>query len=230
MLVLGIESSTMQGGVAIAGPGGLLAEYTLNIAATHSERLLPAMDQVLRDARLSLGEVEGYAIALGPGSFTGLRIGLGTLKGLVLAAERPVAGVGTLEALAWCFPFCRYPICPILDARKHELYAAVFRFEGGGLRRLRQDAAMPLPALVDLIREPTLFCGDGLDAYGRALAEALGPLAVFPPRGLAGSRPGAVAVLGRERLLRGEGDPLERLSPRYLRPAEAELRRAMGRR
>src|SRR5574341_1913357 len=105
MLVMGIETSTMQGGVALVSEQGLLSEYLLNVKATHTERLLPSIDQVLRDAGNTLDQVEGLAVAVGPGSFTGLRIGLSTAKGLAAAAGTPLVGVPSLRALAWGLPF-----------------------------------------------------------------------------------------------------------------------------
>src|SRR5574337_212080 len=127
MLVMGIETSTMQGGVALISGQGVICEYTVNVKATYSERLLPLIDRALRDARITLDDVEGFAVAVGPGSFTGLRIGVSTAKGLAAAGGQPLVGVSTLEAMAWSLPFCAYQICPILDARKGEIYSALFR-------------------------------------------------------------------------------------------------------
>jgi tRNA threonylcarbamoyladenosine biosynthesis protein TsaB len=226
MLVLGVETSTMQGGVALVGPQGLLSEYTLNVAATHSERLLPAIDQMLRDAGLTLARVEGLAVSIGPGSFTGLRIGLSTVKGLAYATGLPLVGVPTLEALAWSVPFAGPPVCPVLDARRQEVYAALFRFTGRRLERLMEDTALTPEALCERIQAPTLFLGDALGAYGELFAERLGDRLILPPVSSRGARPACVAELGRERLLRGERDQASSLVPRYLRPSEAELRRA----
>jgi tRNA threonylcarbamoyladenosine biosynthesis protein TsaB len=225
MLVLGVETSTMQGGVALVGPHGLVSEYTLNVAATHSERLLPAMDRMLQDAGLTLACVEGLAVSIGPGSFTGLRIGLSTVKGLAYATGLPVVGVPTLEALAWSVPYAGMPVCPVLDARKQEVYAALFRFAGRRLDRLVEDAALAPDALCERIQIPTLFLGDALATYGEYFASRLGDRLILPPVASRGARPACVAELGRQRLLRGERDPAAALVPRYLRPSAAELRR-----
>ncbi|MFQ5896064.1 MAG: tRNA (adenosine(37)-N6)-threonylcarbamoyltransferase complex dimerization subunit type 1 TsaB, partial [Nitrospinota bacterium] len=109
MIVLGIESAGPQGGVALVGGEGVIAEYVLNVEATYAERLMPAVDRVLQDARVTIAAVEGLAVSIGPGSFTGLRIGLSTVKGLALATGKPVVGVPTLRALAWSLPYCAYP-------------------------------------------------------------------------------------------------------------------------
>ncbi len=226
MVVLGIETSSLHGGVALVGPEGLIAEQVLNIEVTYSERLLPAIDRVLADAGLTVAELGGFAVAIGPGSFTGLRIGLSTAKGLAAASGLPLVGVPALRALAWSLPFCSYPICPILDARKGEVYCALFRWEQDALVQVMEDAALPPRALCERIAEPTVFLGDGVAAYADVLTGALGSRAIFPPPPLRGARPAATAALGRERLLRGERDDPAALVPRYLRPSEAELKRA----
>lgn len=227
MIVLGIESACFQGGVALVGKEGLIAEYTLNVEATYAERLMPAVDRVLQDARLTIREVEGLAVSIGPGSFTGLRIGLGTVKGLALATGKPVVGVPTLHALAWGLPYCRYPVCPILDARKKEVYTALFEYRGVELVCLMEESVLGPEELVQRIQQPTLFVGDGWRVYGAFLRESLGDLAIPPPT-FRGASPAAVADLGRRRLLKGEQDAAEALAPRYIRPSEAELKRRKG--
>jgi tRNA threonylcarbamoyladenosine biosynthesis protein TsaB len=226
MLVLGIETSTRQGGAALVDERGLVSEYTLNVEVTHSERLLPAIDRMLADASVSLSGLGGLAVSIGPGSFTGLRIGLSTAKGLAYATGLPLVGVPSLEALAWATPAARWPVCPVLDARKQEVYAALFQHEPGGIRRIMEDRALPPEALCALIGTPTLFLGDGLERYGDLFKGILGERFLVPPQASRGARPACVAELGRARLLRGEREAVDRLVPRYLRPSEAELRRA----
>jgi tRNA threonylcarbamoyladenosine biosynthesis protein TsaB len=225
MLVLGIETSTTQGGVAIIGEDRVLCETVLNVEVTHSERLLPAVDRALDEARITLDGLGGIAVSIGPGSFTGLRIGLSTAKGLAYATGLPLVGVPTLEAMAWTLPAARWQVCPVLDARKQEVYAALFRHEPEGLRRMTEDTAMAPDDLCRLIRNPTLFLGDGVDTYGALFRERLGDKMLLPPLASRGARPACVAELGRRRLLRGERDAPDSLVPRYLRPSEAELRR-----
>lgn len=224
MLVLGVETSTMQGGVALVDEDGLRSEYTLNVEATHSERLLPAIDRMLQEAGVGLRDLSGLAVSIGPGSFTGLRIGLSTVKGLAYATGLPVVGVPTLEALAWSVAFARAQICPVLDARKEEVYAALFRHEGDALVRIMEDSALAPEALCAKIRRPTIFLGDALAVYGDLFRRLLAERMLLPPASQRGARPACVAERGRERLLRGERDPVASLVPRYLRPSEAELR------
>ena len=226
MIVLGIETSTMHGGVALLAEDRLLASYALSVEATHSERLLPSIDRVLADAGLGLKDLSGLAVAIGPGSFTGLRIGLSTVKGLATTTGLPVVGVPTLEAMAWAMPFAAHPICPMLDARKAEVYAGLFRFTEGAVTRVMPEAALRPEELVERIDGPTIFLGDGARAYAGLLHEALGARALFPPVALRGGNPALVAELGLWRLRRGAADSLEHLVPMYLRPSEAELKRA----
>ena len=224
MLVMGIDTSTTQGGVALLSGQGVICEYTLNIKATYSERLLPLIDRALQDAGITLGQVDGFAVAVGPGSFTGLRIGLSTAKGLAVVGGQPLVGVSTLEAMAWTLPFCAHPVCPILDARKGEIYCALFRHEGDRLIRLMDDTATAPGRLLSRIQQPTVFLGDGLVAYEGLVQSQLKELALFPPLAGRGGRAAAVAELGRRRLLRGDRDDLMQLAPQYLRPSEAEFK------
>jgi tRNA threonylcarbamoyladenosine biosynthesis protein TsaB len=228
MLVLGVETSTMQGGAALVGDDGLCSEYTLNVQATHSERLLPAIERMLRDAGIGLDALSGLAVSIGPGSFTGLRIGLSTVKGLAYATGLPVIGVPTLEVLACTVAFARQQICPVLDARKQEVYAALFRWERGQLVRIMEDTALAPEALCGKIRRPTIFLGDGLAVYGELFRRRLVDHMLVPPPPSRGPRPAWVAELGRQRLLRGERDAVDTLVPRYLRPSEAELKHQRG--
>src|SRR5574337_507360 len=225
MLVMGMETSTMQGGVALVSGQGVICEYTLNVKATYSEPLLPLIDRALQDAGLTSNHVEGLAVAVGPGSFTGLRIGLSTAKGLAVAWDQPVVGVSTLEAMAWTLPCCAYQVCPILDARKGEVYSALFRYERDRLVRLTDDTAVAPDRLLSNIHEPTIFLGDGASVYEDLIQSRLKELALFPPLVGRGGRAVAVAEIGRRRLLCGHRDDLAAMTPHYLRPSEAELKR-----
>jgi tRNA threonylcarbamoyladenosine biosynthesis protein TsaB len=227
--ILAVETSTRTGALALLDAGTVVAESRVNITVTHGERLLAAIDGVLRAARWQLADVGGFAVAIGPGSFTGLRIGLSTVKGLAFATGRPVVGVPTLDGLAWSLPFCAYPVCPILDARKNEVYAAVYRTLEGRLEVLESARAVAPATLAEELRArldgPLVFLGDGIEPFAPMLMAALGGRVRLAPAAL--RLPSAVAVgeLGGWALARGErGDPAD-LMPLYLRPSEAELAR-----
>jgi tRNA threonylcarbamoyladenosine biosynthesis protein TsaB len=224
MRVLAIETSTLAGGAALLDGDQLVGEYVLNVRTTHSERLLAAVDRLLQDAGWTLTSLEGLAVAVGPGSFTGLRIGVSTVKGLAYSLRIPVVAVSTLEALAWTLPFTRHPICPVLDARKGEVYAALFHWEGERLVRDWEDQALAPGELCERLGGPVVFVGDGIPAYGSLLKERLGALASFAPPARRVPSPACVGQLGQAALAAGQTvDPVV-LAPRYLRPSEAELK------
>ena len=129
MKILAIDTSTMLGGIAIMDDLTLIAETRLNVKSTHSERLMTEIEHCLKQSSLKISDIDVFAVAIGPGSFTGLRIGLSAVKGLSYATGKPIVSVPTLDALALNFPYSRYPVCTMLDARKKEVYAALFKWE-----------------------------------------------------------------------------------------------------
>ena len=201
----------------------LLAEETSDGGRPPSERLLPALDALLRRAGVALDAVTGFAVSVGPGSFTGLRVGIATVKGLAFGSGRPVAAVGTLAALAFPALGGRSPVAALLDARRGELYAAVFAADGSVLV---PDCVRTPEALAALLPAGTrLVVGEGAAAGAERLVarSAGGTLPLPAPFGLA--RAEAVGVLGARALARGEGQGAGRVAPRYVRRAEAEVRR-----
>jgi tRNA threonylcarbamoyladenosine biosynthesis protein TsaB len=227
--LLAVETSTLTGAVALLEEGRVVAESRVSVAVTHGERLVSAIDGVLRAARRELADIDAFAVALGPGSFTGLRIGLSTIKGLAFATGKPAVGVPTLDALAWRLPYCAYPICPILDARKNEVYTGLYRTLSGELELLETPRAMPPAALAEELRDglagPVVFVGDAVSRFGPIFSEILGSRACLAPADL--RLPSAVTVgeIATGALERGEaGDP-GNLVPLYVRPSEAELAR-----
>jgi tRNA threonylcarbamoyladenosine biosynthesis protein TsaB len=225
MKVLGIDTSTSCGAVGLIDDGEVISDYLLNLPVTHSERLLGAVEFVLREARCSIENMDGWAIALGPGSFTGLRIGVSTVKGLAFATGKPVAGVSILDVLASQIAPTPHPICPILDARKREIYTAFYRYEqGGSLKRQSDYQAIRPENLIKKITEPTIFLGDGVKTYRDFLLNSLPSSAIFPPAPLHVSHGSMVAKLGFELLQKGEHLNLSTFSPLYIRPSEAEMK------
>jgi tRNA threonylcarbamoyladenosine biosynthesis protein TsaB len=154
MKVLAIDTSTLFGGVAIADDlDGMVIEVRLNVKSTHSERLMTTIDYALTQSGYTISDMDFFAVAIGPGSFTGLRIGLSTIKGFSYATGKPVVSVPTLEALAGNFPFCRYPVCPMLDARKKEVYSALFEWKGEGFVRLIDEISIGVERLLEKVNE-----------------------------------------------------------------------------
>jgi len=225
MKVLGIDTSTSCGSVGLIDDGEVISDYLLNIPVTHSERLLNTIEFVLKEARCPIGNLDGWAVSLGPGSFTGLRIGVSTVKGLAFATGKPVAGVSTLDVLASQIAPTSYLICPILDARKQEVYTAFYRYgDDRSLMRQSDYQAIQPDDLVKKIKEHTIFLGDGVKTYKEFLINSLPSLAIFPPAPLGVSHGSMVAKLGFELLQNGECLDLSTFVPIYVRPSEAEMK------
>lgn len=225
MKVLGIDTSTPCGSVGLIDEDRVLADRLLNIPVTHSERLLSSVEGVLREAEYSLGDVDGWALSLGPGSFTGLRIGVSAVKGLAFATGKPVAGTPTLDVLAFQISPTPYLICPVLDARKEEVYTALYRYgDGNRPRPVSPYQACRPEELVRQIHEKTIFVGDGIKTYGDFLRNQLPSLAVFPISSLHLPYGSTIARLGLDLLRRGESLDLATFTPIYVRPSEAELK------
>jgi len=218
MRVLAVETSSLAGGVALLEGERLVAEYVLDVSITHSERLMAAVDRVLADARWPARQLGGLAVAIGPGSFTGLRIAVSTVKGLALALDLPVAAVPTLDAMAAALPWAALPVCPVLDARKGEVYTSRYRWDGGAMRREWDYLALSPEALAERLDEPAILAGDGAAAIRSPHARWLPAPQRLPS-------PACVGVLGLERLRRGDTVAAAALAPLYLRPSEAELKR-----
>jgi len=225
MKVLGIDTSTTCGSIGLVHDESVISEYLLNLSVTHSERLLDAINLVLGKTRHALGDLDGFAISLGPGSFTGVRIGVSTVKGLAYAVEKPVVGVSTLDVLASQVSPTPYLICPIIDARKGEVYSAFYRYEElNHLKRLSEYQAIKPAVLFEMVKEPTIFLGDGAKTYGEDLRNSLKSFALISPAALHIPHGSVVARLGVELLLRKEYLDLTTFAPLYVRLSDAELK------
>ena len=226
MKILAIDTSTRVGSIAVVEGPLLKAQQILNIRATHNQRLLPGIERILADAGWSLDDLDGFAVSLGPGSFTGLRIGLSIVKGLSWATGKPLAGVPTLDALATNVSFVPHKICPVLDARKGEIYTALYRQGDEGIpKRLTRYMAIKPEDLVALISETTVIIGDGLLTFGDYLKRKLGNRLVPTPPHLSVIHASSVAWLGWRRLRSGESEEVSSCTPLYVRLSEAELNR-----
>jgi tRNA threonylcarbamoyladenosine biosynthesis protein TsaB len=210
-----------MGSIAVVDGPEPLCELTFHMAEKHSAQLMPAVDYVLNAAGCGLDDLDGFAVALGPGSFTGLRIGMSTLKGLAAATSKPLVGVSTLEAMAWEHPHCTRLICPMLDARMKEVYAAWFESPEGEVSRLSGDLVMPVAELLESEKRDTLFLGTGAERYREEIVGIMGERAHFITPQAGGARASIVGFLGAEKLGRGEVADLDSLEPLYIREAAA---------
>lgn len=225
MLILGIETATPIASVGITRNGEIVAEESLRERVNHTETLLPLIGRVLAQAGVTLPEIESIGVSIGPGSFTGLRIALGTVKGFAYAMGQKVVGVPTLDALAHSVSKWEGLICPLLDARKGETYAALFRRDTeGNIRKVLPDHALAPQLILEQITEPCVFLGDGVVTYGeliRAHCEANAhvlPFTTHHPRGA------IIAQMAWERLQTGSGDDIQGLVPMYVRSPEAVVK------
>jgi tRNA threonylcarbamoyladenosine biosynthesis protein TsaB len=224
VVALGIDTSTPAGSIGLAEGDSLQGEIRLAAGGHHQERLLRGVDALLDLLGIPIGSVGVIAVALGPGSFTGLRVGIATAKGLALARGIPAYGLSTLAAMALHFRSRGLPIAPVIDAGRREVYAALFRVEDGILRSIREEKAGPPEEFFSsLPREPILLCGDGVRRYRDRIPGDQGVERVLEAEGC--FLGGTLARWGAEQLGRGSPWSLRELKPNYLRPADAEVGR-----
>lgn len=224
MRVLAVESAAAIGSAAILENEKRLAELTLDTGNTHSESLLPTVDALLRLTGLALTDIDLFAASVGPGSFTGIRIGVATIKGLAFGSDRCCLGVSSLEALAYRLLGADTLVCPVLNARRRQVYTALFRAQGGQLLRLTPDALLQvdeLDALLAPYGEPVTFVGDAC-----ALARgAVRHPTVTPPFALCDASATSVGLAALAAYQAGSRGSDRTLSPVYLRPCQAERER-----
>jgi len=225
-LILSLETATGCGSIALTkggiGNGKLLAEATAQPEITHSRRLLGSVDWVMQAAGLGWDELDGVAISLGPGSFTGLRIGMAAAKGIVFAAQKPLIGVQTLDAIALSCPVIDRPLWCLLDARKQEVYAACYQTGPHGLpEQCSPVEAIRPEILLEKIEGSALVAGPGLSEYHDLFAAKEG-LQLIPPA-LSSPSAARIGFLAAEQLLRGETQDPATIAPMYVRASEAEV-------
>lgn len=225
MKILAIETSSMVASVALLDDDKLVAEYIINRKKTHSEQLLPIIEDLLERCEIDIGEVDAVAVASGPGSFTGLRIGGATAKGLAHALGKPVVGVPTLDGLAFNLPFCEGMVCPIMDARRDQVYTALYRWEEGNFYQVYPHKAMAIEELVEELmdrEERVIFLGDGVPVHMEYLQQKLGARALFAPRSAGRQRASSIGELAFQMLKEGRGQDCREFTPFYLRKSQAE--------
>ena len=227
MLILAFETSAKAGSVAVLQDGKLLGESYQNTGLTHSQTLLSMAEDMLKSCGLTPGDVQAVAVAAGPGSFTGVRIGVAAAKGFAWGGELPCCGVSTLEAMAENLGVHDGYVLPVMDARRNQVYNALFLAEKGVLTRLREDRAISLEELAADIQgldKPVFLVGDGSQLTYRTLQAQVSGL-VLPPEHRMHQRAAGVALVAERMLLRGEKCDAASLQPNYLRLSQAERER-----
>lgn len=225
MLILAFDTSSIVASVALMEEDKLMGEYIIHHEKTHSQKLMPMIHTLLSDCGRKLEEIDVIAVAEGPGSFTGLRIGVATAKGLAHGLDRPVAGISTLDGLAFNMPYCEGLICPILDARRSQVYTAVYQWDDGVLNRVLEPMALSIEELTEQLKnrpERIVFLGDGVKANESFLKDQLGDRVLLAPQTVAMQRASSVAALALQKARAGQLDTFYGLTPAYLRKSEAE--------
>lgn len=212
-MFLAIDTSTSYAGIALGAEGRLVSLHSWFSSVSHTVELMPAIAESLRSQGLSAGDLTGIAVALGPGGFSALRVGMSVAKGLAMTARKPVVGVGTLDLEAFPYLNSGMPVCALLDAGRQEVASAHFGPDG---RRAREDMICPPQALFEAVTQTTIFCGEGMQTRVQTVTEGLGTLAVVV-KPAPGSRLWALLEMGGQRLAAGEVDDLDSLQPNYLR-------------
>ncbi len=228
MRILGLDSSGLVASVAIIEDENLLGEYTVNYKKTHSQTLLPMLDEVARMIELDMSTIDAIAIAGGPGSFTGLRIGSATAKGLGLALNKPIINVPTVDALAYNLVGHRDMICPLMDARRNQTYTGLYRFMGNEREVIREQCAVGIDEIIADINErgvSVVFLGDGVPVFTEYIKEHMQVEYTFAPAHMNKQRAGAVAALGMKYFAEERYESAEEHKPEYLRLSQAERER-----
>lgn len=228
MRILGIDSSGLVASAAVLSEETVAAEFTVNNKQTHSQTLLPMLDEVVKYSGIALEELDAIAVAAGPGSFTGLRIGAATVKGLGLVLDKPIIPVPTLEGMAYQLAGSDGLICPIMDARRNQVYTGVYRVNDGELMTVARQCAMDIHDLLHVLAEHSdkvHFLGDGVPVYHDVIQTELSNEYHFAPAHLSRQRAAAVAVLGMKYYRQGKKVTAAQYSPVYLRKSQAERER-----
>jgi tRNA threonylcarbamoyladenosine biosynthesis protein TsaB len=225
MKILALDTTTKSCSIAIVDEESLLTEVTIVKEQTHSKHLMDIIDWVIGMSALTVSELDGFAVTKGPGTFTGLRIGISSAKGFAMATGIPLLGVSSLEALAMQASLSPYLICPLLDARRGEVYFSRYRFQKGRLKaEIEESVSTPAEAVSD-INEPCIFIGNGARLYHDSILDKMGNLAHFAPFVQYTIRASTVAFLGMDKFKNAEVDDGYTLSPNYIRKSDAELNR-----
>ena len=228
MRILALDSSGLVATVAIVEDDQTIAEYTVNYKKTHSQTLLPMLDEIVKMTEFDLETIDAIAVAGGPGSFTGLRIGSATAKGLGLALDKPLVHVPTVDGMAYNLFGCAGLICPMMDARRNQVYTGIYRFEQG-FEIVEEQMAISVQELIEKLNahgEKVTFLGDGVPVYEGQLKEGLTVPYDFAPAHVNRQSAAAVGALGMKYIAEGKTETAREHQPDYLRVSQAERERA----
>lgn len=225
MNILAIETSSLVASAAIVSDDIMIAEYTMNYKKTHSQTLLPMIDEICRMTEYDINNIDYIAVSAGPGSFTGLRIGSATAKGLGLALDKPLVHVPTVEAMAYNIYDTSSLICPIMDARRNQVYTGIYRNNKGNVETVREQCAISVDELIaslNSLKNEVIFMGDGVPVFADIINEKLEVPHTFAPAHINRQRAGAVAQAAKKYIAMGKTETAAEHRPDYLRLSQAE--------
>ena len=225
MNILAIETSSLVASAAIVSDDIMIAEYTMNYKKTHSQTLLPMVDEICRLTEYDINNIDYIAVSAGPGSFTGLRIGSATAKGLGLALDKPLVHVPTVEAMAYNIYDTESLICPIMDARRNQVYTGIYRNKRGQVTAVKNQRAVSIDELIDTLNkmeENVIFLGDGVPVFADIIDEKLKSIHTYAPPHINRQRAGAVAQAAKTYIAMGQTETAAEHKPDYLRLSQAE--------
>ena len=228
MRILALDSSGLVASVAILEDDNLIAEYTVNYKKTHSQTLLPMLDEIVQMTDTDLSTIDAIAIAKGPGSFTGLRIGSATVKGLGLALDKPIVGIPTVEGLAMNLYDTDAVICPLMDARRNQVYTGIYKFQEGTLQVVRDQLPLGIGEIIEalnLLEQKVVFLGDGVPVYKDIIEQKMEVPYTFAPAHVNKQRAAAIGVRAFEYYKQGIYSSAADFEPDYLRLSQAERER-----
>ncbi len=223
--LLAVDTATESCGAAVLADGRIQAELSLNHGETHTKHILPAIDEVLCLAGVSLTEIDAFAVTRGPGSFTGLRIGISTMKGMAFATGKPIIGVSSLEVLAYQAEGDSRLVCPVIDARRHEIYWRVYRRSVDTLTPLTSERVGSVEQLAGRIDDTCMFIGHVVPGYTTQLLQLVKQTCQWAPAGNNAIRPAVLAQLAWQRFHSGRVDDVKTFVPVYIRKSDAEKMR-----
>lgn len=227
-MILAIDSSSLVATVALVNEETVIAEYTVNLKKTHSQTLLPMIDEIFRMTGMNKDELKAIAITSGPGSFTGLRIGAATAKGLALALNIGIIRIPTIDAMAYNYNHCNKLICPIMDARRNQVYTGIFKCEEEILETILPTCAIPVSELVQKINElgnEVIFIGDGIPVFKDSLDDTLAVKHFYAKQHLGRQKAGSIGAVAWDKYKKGEIENANYFAPDYLRLSQAERER-----
>lgn len=227
MKILAIDSSGLTAAAAVYADDVVRADISINNKKTHSQVLLPMIEKVLSEAGISPKELDAVAVGEGPGSFTGLRIGAATAKGLCLSIKKPIIPISSLAIIAYNLCACSMTVSPIMDARRNQVYAASYRFADGTLSEVHDPVAIKIDDWIDTFDndENVMFAGDGVPVYKDIICERMGERAHFAPPHLSLQRAASAAVYAARLYEEGKYVDAAEFAPVYLRLSQAERER-----